>query len=72
MSQADDDANLEDLREAEEALIKAHQALNRAMLGIGGAAAGKRAREHFIFKVGFAHGKLSRVTERIDRAGERA
>jgi hypothetical protein len=58
----DDQANLADLKETEEALIKARQALTRAMAGIG-----QRDREIFIFHVGFARGRLSRVSERILR-----
>jgi hypothetical protein len=58
---ADDEANLADLKDAEAALIEAHQALTRAMVGLGGAG----ERERFVFKLGFARGRLSRVSSRI-------
>jgi hypothetical protein len=64
-----DQANLDDLKDAEEALIEARQALARAMAGLGG---GREEREKFIFKVGFARGRLSRITSRIYEAGETA
>jgi hypothetical protein len=69
MTEAEDEANLADLKDAEAALIEAHQALTRAMVGLGGGAAD---REKFIFKVGFARGRLSRVSDRIYRGGETA
>ena len=61
-----DQANLDDLKDAEEALIEGRQALARAMTGLGGRA----DRETFVFKVGFARGRLSRITSRIYEAGE--
>ena len=61
----EDELNLADLKDIEEALIEAHQALMRAMVGLG---AGER--ERFIFKVGFARGRLERVTERIYRKAD--
>jgi len=57
----EDEANLADLKEVEAALIEAHQALTRAMVGVG--VAGER--ERFVFKVGFARGRLSRISSRI-------
>ena len=57
----EDEANLADLKEVEAALIEAHQALTRAMVGVG--VAGER--ERFVFKVGFAGGRLSRISSRI-------
>jgi hypothetical protein len=60
----DDTMNLADLKDVEAALIEAHQALTRAMVGLGGPG----ERETFVFKVGFARGRLSRVSERITRA----
>jgi hypothetical protein len=62
---SEDEHNLADLKDIEEALIEAHQALMRAMVGLG---AGER--ERFIFKVGFARGRLERVTERIYRKAD--
>jgi hypothetical protein len=62
----DDRLNLADLKEVEAALIEAHQALTRAMVGLGGTG----ERERFVFKVGFARGRLSRVSERIYRGEE--
>jgi hypothetical protein len=64
----DDLQNLADLKEVEAALIEAHQALTRAMAGLGGAG----ERERFVFKVGFARGRLSRISSRIYGAGETA
>jgi hypothetical protein len=61
----EDELNLADLKDIEEALIEAHQALMRAMVGLG---AGER--ERFIFKVGFARGRLERVTKRIYRKAD--
>jgi hypothetical protein len=67
MTQSDDDRqNLADLKDIEAALIEAHQALTRAMVGFGGAG----ERERFVFEVGFARGRLGRVVERIDRVQE--
>ena len=63
MNESDDQLNLADLEEIEAALIDAHQALTKAMVGLGVRA----EREKFVFKVGFARGKLSRITERIYR-----
>ena len=53
--------NLADLKDVEAALIEAHQALTRAMAGIGGTG----ERERFVFKVGFARGRLLRISSRI-------
>jgi hypothetical protein len=64
----DDWQNLADLKEVEAALIEAHQALTRAMAGRGGTG----ERERFVFKVGFAGGRLSRVCSRIYGAGATA
>jgi len=58
-----DRLNLAELKEVEAALIEAHQALTRAMVGLGGAG----ERERFVFKVGFARGRLLRISERITR-----
>lgn len=65
----DDEDNLEDLKDAEAALIKAHQALTRAMAGVGPLGE-RRERQDFVFQVGFARGRLSRVTGRIYRIPE--
>jgi hypothetical protein len=65
MNESDDELNLADLKDIEEALIEAHQALTRAMIGVG---AGER--ERFVFKVGFARGRLSRITDRIYRKAD--
>jgi hypothetical protein len=51
----DDDLNLFDLGEAIEALESARDALRK----------GQDAREKFIFDVGFARGRLARVSDRI-------
>jgi hypothetical protein len=58
--------SLADLKDAEAALIEARQALVRAMSGFGGQA----ERERFIFKVGFARGRLEGISSRIHQAGE--
>ena len=63
----DDKVNLDDLKEIEEALIKAHQALARAMAGLG-----QHERELFIFQIGWARGRLTRISERIYRGGDPA
>ena len=60
-----DQANLDDLKDAEAALIEARQALTRAMAG-----GGRAEREKFVFQVGFARGRLSRLSARIYEAGE--
>ena len=56
----DDKANLDDMREIERALIEARQALIKAMAGLG-----RGERESFIFHIGFARGRLSRICDRI-------
>lgn len=56
----DDKASLDDLKDVERAMIEARQALTRAMVGLG-----PRERESFVFHVGVAHGRLSRVISRI-------
>lgn len=61
-----DQANMDDLKDIEAALIEARQALARVMSGIGGTA----DREKFVFQVGFARGRLSRVSDRIYKGGE--
>lgn len=62
----DDKATLDDLKDIERAMIDARQALTRAMVGIG-----PREREAFIFHIGFAKGRLSRITDRISRLTDR-
>ena len=57
---ADDKAQLADLHRAIEALKKAESALQFAL-----AHHGPKSREAFIFNVGFARGRLSRITSRI-------
>jgi hypothetical protein len=56
----DDRANLDDVTGAIQALEEAQDALLAAMTGKGPA-----EREKFVFKVGFARGRLSRVSSRI-------
>ena len=56
----DDKANLADLFDVEQAMIEAHQALTRAMVGHG-----PHERENFVYYVGVARGRLSRVINRI-------
>lgn len=56
----DDQANLADLTEIIKALDEAQDALMLAMQGRG-----EGEREKFIFKVGFARGRLSKVSQRI-------
>lgn len=57
----DDKGNLQDLRQAVAALVLAEEALTKAMVGQG-----PRQREMFIFQVGYARGRLSRITSRIN------
>jgi hypothetical protein len=57
----DDKGNLNDLHAAGEALMKAKHALQAAMVGQG-----PSKREAFIFYVGMARGRLSRIVSRID------
>jgi hypothetical protein len=56
----DDKQSLDDLHQIERAVIEARQALTRAMVGHG-----PRERESFIFNIGFARDRLSRIAERI-------
>jgi hypothetical protein len=56
----DDKQTLDDLHQIERAVIEARHALTRAMVGHG-----QRERESFIFNIGFARGRLSRIAERI-------
>jgi hypothetical protein len=65
--EADDHANLEALKDIEAALIEARQALVRAISGLDPVA----NRERFIFRIGFARGRLSRVSDRIHEGVER-
>jgi hypothetical protein len=58
----DDKMNLADIREARGALEAAEEGLRKAMEGQG-----QDERERFIFHVGFARGRLARVSERIYR-----
>jgi hypothetical protein len=60
------EGNLQDVEDVLAALIEARHALTRVIAGLG--APGDR--ETFIFKVGFARGRLSRVSERIYAGGE--
>ena len=57
----DDKANLADLHQVKRAVLEAEDALKSAMVGQG-----PRQREQFVFSVGFARGRLSRIWERID------
>ena len=61
----DDKQNLDDMREAERALIEARHALTKAMVGQG-----SHHREAFLFHLGFARGRLSRVCDRVYPAKE--
>ena len=65
MSPEFDKRNLADLREIRATLEMAEEALRKAMEGQG-----QGQREMFIFHVGWARGRLSRVSERIFRPGE--
>ena len=56
----DDKQSLDDLHQVERAVIEARHALTKAMVGHG-----PRERESFIFNIGFARGRLSRISERI-------
>jgi hypothetical protein len=58
----DDQQNLADLKEARAALEMADEALRKAVEGQG-----QGQREMFVFHVGWARGRLSRVTDRIYR-----
>jgi hypothetical protein len=62
----DDEANLEDLKEIEAALLLAHQAVARGLAGRGR----EGDRETFVYHVGFARGRLSRVSDRIYQGGK--
>jgi hypothetical protein len=62
----DDKASLDDIAEVEIALMEARHALTKAMTGLGG----RSEREEFVYKIGFARGRLARVSSRI--YGERA
>lgn len=55
-----DDENLVDLRDAIEALKKAQTSLEFSLTHVG-----PRSRDAFIFQVGFARGRLSRISARI-------
>ena len=65
MSPEFDKQNFDDLREIRAVLEMAEEALRKAMEGQG-----QGQREMFIFHVGWARGRLSRVTERIFRPGD--
>lgn len=56
----EDKRSLDDLRQVERAVVEARIALTKAMVGQG-----PPARETFIFNIGFARGRLSRISERI-------
>lgn len=58
----DDRLNFSDLSEIAAAVEEAQKALRMAMEGRG-----RDAREQFMFHVGFARGRLSRVSDRIYR-----
>jgi hypothetical protein len=60
------EANLDDVREARDALADAVEALKGAMRH-----GQPSSRETFLFKLGFARGRLLRVTQRIASAGEK-
>ena len=57
----DDRPNLQDIEGAKQALEKARDHLEQAMVGKG-----PRSREAFIFYIGMARGRLSRVASRIN------
>jgi hypothetical protein len=61
-------ANLDDLIEILTALEAAKFALLQTMDGKGG----RTAHERFAFKIGFARGRLSRISSRLYEAGENA
>ena len=61
MSQAEDRQNRADVQTVRQALEIAEEALRRAMEG-----GPPRDREEFAFQIGFARGRLTRVSERID------
>ena len=56
----DDKQTLDDLHQIERAMIEARHALTKAMVGHG-----PRERESFIFNIGFARGRLARISERV-------
>ena len=58
----DDRQNLDDLHQTSLAVKAAEEALKAAMVGQG-----PRERERFVFNVGLARGRLSRVSDRILR-----
>jgi hypothetical protein len=62
---SDDVENLNDIGDVVEALTAAVEALKAARAGLY-----PSGREQFIFQIGFARGRLSRVSERIYKAGE--
>ena len=65
MSADDDRLNLDDLAEVQKAVTDAMTALRAAMDGQGPA-----ERERLMWNVGFARGRLSRITDRISREPE--
>ena len=68
MNEAEDDRlNLDDLKDVADAIEHALAALKSAMVG-----GPPRNREAFLFQVGLARGRLSRVWRRIAQAGETA
>jgi hypothetical protein len=56
--------NLNDIVDAVEALTAALEALKAARAG-----GGPGERERFVFQIGYARGRLSRVSDRIDQGG---
>jgi hypothetical protein len=56
----DDRSNLDDMHQAELAVIAAQDALRAAMVGQG-----PRQRERFVFYIGIARSRLLRVSSRI-------
>jgi hypothetical protein len=56
----DDKASLDDLKEVERAVMEARHALQFAMVGQG-----SHHRETFVFHVGMARDRLSRIISRI-------
>jgi hypothetical protein len=56
--------DFEDMQDVQEAIDALHEAL-AALKAAGRAGAGRAERERFVFKIGFARGRLSRVSERI-------
>jgi chaperonin GroEL (HSP60 family) len=59
-----DDTNLDELREVRDAIADAIEALKTAMRG-----SHPSVREKYVFKLGFAYGRLRRIIERAHGGG---